>query len=138
MYSSSLPQETIGASLGAGSATNRTPLAKYAAPKPLFSMPSADDFALPEPEGGGVAVATVTPMGGVRWALRQQIASARELLVELRVHASSAAVRSPAGQAHRQQLVDTLFTLLTEKGGDAVNIYIYKRYTYRERYTPPF
>jgi len=106
----------ISASLGAGPAAVRTPMARVGAPKPLIEMPTSQAEPGTPPTGGLTAPGGITvpgaPLAAPRWVLRRQIASARDGLIELRVHASSPAVHTPAGQHHRRKLVDRLFLLL--------------------------
>ena len=45
--------------------------------------------------------------------LRRRVCDARETLIELRVHASSAAVMSPQGQQRRQELLNRLYELVS-------------------------
>jgi hypothetical protein len=97
--------EHIMSSLGAGTAANRTPMAKIGAPKPLIGMPAVETE-LASPAGASVPGALLS---AARWLLRRQIAAARDALIELRVHASSPAVHTPAGQELRLDLLDKLW-----------------------------
>jgi len=55
-------------------------------------------------------------MSAEHWLLRQRIDLARETLIELRVHASSAAVNTPAGQDLRHALLERLFEMVHGAG----------------------
>lgn len=102
--------EHITASLGAGTATARTPMAKIGAPKPLIMLPAAETDAA-QPAAAGASVPGL-PLSAPRWLLRRQVAAARDALIELRVHASSPAIRTPAGQERRLDLVNKLWLLI--------------------------
>lgn len=114
--------EQVGASLGAGNVSTRPIAAKIAAPKPLIEMggpPDPPDGAFPSDETGAPPDGAGPPalLSASRWHTRSQVAAAREALIGLRVHASSAAVRTPAGQEQRRVLLERLFSRLRSPGG---------------------
>jgi len=121
------PNEQIGQSLGAATVASRTPMASVRAPKPLIVLQDeqpqeGDEGAEPsapqttagptaeEPLTAALATSEPsTPLAAERWQIRQQIDVARHTLIELRVHASSAAVMTPEGQQLRHSLLQRLF-----------------------------
>lgn len=81
--------------------------------------PDPPDGAFPSDETGAPPDGAGPPalLSASRWHTRSQVAAAREALIGLRVHASSAAVRTPAGQEQRRVLLERLFSRLRSPGG---------------------
>ncbi|KAL1500042.1 hypothetical protein AB1Y20_012719 [Prymnesium parvum] len=114
----------IGQSLGLGQVLSRAPDVSVRTPKPLLSVASAaPPPATDPPVGTPPAVEVVAgqpPLSSAAWHLRSRIESARDKLVELRVHASSASVLTAEGQRKRAALLEELFMMLRaagERGG---------------------
>ena len=105
----------VTASLGVATVASRSKVEVVRTPRPLiqFAKPSGAQEAV---EGAGDAAAatpSATPLAADRWVLRQRIDQARDVLTELRVHASSPAVMTPPGQQRRLALLATLFEKVT-------------------------
>jgi hypothetical protein len=88
-------------------------------PKVLLQVPIAEPSMAAGPPSSGVGDPgpgghpnAVAPLSSRVWAARNVVHAAREALIELRVHASSAAVMTPQGQAVRQNLLQRLHALV--------------------------
>lgn len=115
----------VSSSLGLGAVYHRTPDIAVRTPRKLLAVPTPD-----APTGGASAEATANggapasdapdpPLGAARWVTRRAIQTARETLIELRVHASSPAVMSPQGQAVRTNLLQKLHALVHHLPADS-------------------
>ena len=107
--------ESIGASLGSGQVVSRTKAQSVRAPKPVIAVGGGNggdggdelaECAEEEESAGG------PPMHAQRWQVRRRIEEARVMLIELRVHASSAAVMTAKGQLRRNALLQSLLELV--------------------------
>ena len=127
-----MDDEKVGASLGLGAVFHRTPDVAVRTPKKLLEIPTSDAAAAAgETATGGAAVApppaselaaadsSAPPLGASRWLFRQLIDKARDTLIELRVHASSAAVMTPQGQQARVELLQRLHAIVRGGSPDA-------------------
>lgn len=106
-----LNNEQIGASLGSGTVVSRSAAQAVRAPKPLIAV-AAEEAAEPSEAAEATDDSSGPPIRAQRWHVRERIEVARETLIELRVHASSAAVMTPNGQMRRNGLLQRLFELV--------------------------
>ena len=123
-----LDDQKVSQSLGLGGVIHRTPDVAVRTPRKLLVVPGPASPATPAalagttpgqgpeaPTGGRASTEGAAPLGSPMWAFRSLIAQARDTLIELRVHASSPAVMTPAGTQLRVALLQKLHAIV--RGG---------------------